>query len=172
MRGLAVAVLVVLAAAPAFARRQFVADEDDFTCVRDWPKVHEMRVFNRKPKKLKKAIAILEAGEGKRLPKGTILQIFPNEAMVKRGGKFNKEGNGWEFFALDVSASGTTVIQRGGAEVLNQFGGGSCQTCHVPAAAFDFVCERTHGCIPLPAFVTAELLEALQQSDPRCPPAE
>jgi hypothetical protein len=106
------------------------------------------------------------------LPKGTFLQIFPNEAMVKRGGKFNKEGGGWEFFALDVDSTGTTIVQRGGAEVLNQFGGGSCQTCHAGAASFDFLCETDHGCIKLPDFVTPELLETLQQNDPRCTPAE
>src|SRR4026209_2623216 len=122
--------LILAVATTAVAGRQFVADESDFTCLRDWTKVHHMRVFHRKARKLKKAIAIIEAGEGKRLPKGTFLQIFPNEAMVKRGGKFNKEGGGWEFFALDVDSTGTTIVQRGGAEVLNQFGGGSCQTCH------------------------------------------
>ena len=172
MPRIALAALVVSVAGTVFAG-QFVADESDFTCLRDWTKVHHMRVFHRKPKKLKKAVAIIEAGEGRRLPKGTFLQIFPNEAMVKRGGKFNKEGGGWEFFALDVGADGTTIIQRGGPEVLNQFGGGSCQTCHAAAADFDFLCETDHGCIKLPDFVTAELLEALQQNDPRCTtPAE
>jgi hypothetical protein len=121
-------VLALVAAATSAAAHQFVADESDFTCLRDWTKVHHMRVFHRKAKKLKKAVAIIEAGDLKPLPKGTILQIFPNEAMVKRGGKFNQEGGGWEFFALDVGTEGTTIIQRGGAEVLNQFGGGSCQT--------------------------------------------
>src|SRR5262245_23496486 len=101
-RGMLIALMLVTAARVATAR-QFVADESDFTCLRDWTKVHHMRVFHRKPKKLKKAIAIIEGGEQKPLPKGTILQIFPNEAMVKRGGKFNKEGGGWEFFALGVS---------------------------------------------------------------------
>ena len=163
--------LILLVAGTVLAG-QFVADESDFTCLRDWTKVHHMRVFHRKPKKLKKAIAIIEAGEGKRLPKGTFLQIFPNEAMVKRGGKFNKESGGWEFFALGVSSAGTTIIQRGGAEVLNQFGGGPCQTCHAPAADFDFLCETDHGCTKLPDFVTPELLEVLQQNDPRCTPAE
>lgn len=171
MSRLGIAVLIASVATTAFAG-QFVAKEGDFTCLRDWTKVHNMRVFHRKAKKLKKAVARIEAGEGKKLPKGTIIQIFPNEAMVKRGGKFNKAGNGWEFFALGVSPEGTTIIQRGGPEVLNQFGGGSCQTCHAAAADFDFLCETGHGCVELPDFVTPELLEGLQQSDPRCAPAE
>jgi hypothetical protein len=157
---------------PAFAGKEFVADEADFTCIRDWSKVRNIRVFNAKPRRLKKALKILEREKlGRKLPKGTILQLVPNEAMVKRGGKFNPEGDGWEFFALGVSAAGTTIITRGGPEAVSQFGGGSCQGCHAAAADFDFVCEKSHGCIELPDFLTDEVFQALQESDVRCPPA-
>jgi len=167
-------VLLALAlSVPGFAGREFVADESDFTCLRDWTKVRNMRVFHRKPKKLKKAIRILEGEKpGKRLPKGTIVQLVPFEAMVKRGGTFNKEGRGWEFFALGVSAEGTTIVSRGGTEVVNQFNGTSCQGCHSGAPDFDFICEKDHGCVSLPAFVTDELLATLQETDARCPPLE
>jgi hypothetical protein len=63
MPRIALTALILLAAGTVLAG-QFVADESDFTCLRDWTKVHHMRVFHRKPKKLKKAIAIIEAGEG------------------------------------------------------------------------------------------------------------
>jgi len=43
--------LILLVAGTVLAG-QFVADESDFTCLRDWTKVHHMRVFHRKPKKL------------------------------------------------------------------------------------------------------------------------
>lgn len=166
-----VLLLALALAAPAFAGREFVATETDFTCIRDWPKVRNLRVFHRKPKKLKKAIRILEGAKpGKRLPKGTIVQLIPFEAMVKRGGKFNKEGRGWEFFSLGVNGTATTIMQRGGAEVTNVFTGDSCQTCHSAAVDFDFVCERGHGCVSLPDFVTDEFLAALQEGDARCAP--
>jgi hypothetical protein len=100
------------------------------------------------------------------------VQLVPFEAMVKRGGRFNKDGRGWEFFALNVSAAGTTIVQRGGAEVVNQFDGSSCQGCHSAAAEFDFVCEKGHGCVSLPPFVTDEFLQSLQQNDARCAPLE
>ena len=45
----AIAAVMLTFAATAFAGRQFVADESDFTCLRDWTKVHHMRIFHRKP---------------------------------------------------------------------------------------------------------------------------
>jgi hypothetical protein len=170
---LLILVVVLGLAAPAAARREFVADVDDFTCLRDWPKVRNIRVFHRKAKKLRKAIRTLEKGKPRvKLPKGTIVQLIPFEAMVKRGGRFNREGRGWEFFRLATSADGTTIVQRGGAEVVNGFTGDSCQGCHSAAADFDFVCEKGHGCVSLPAFVTDEFLASLQENDVRCPAAE
>jgi hypothetical protein len=101
----------------------------------------------------------------KHYPVGTILQLFPFEAMVKRGGRFNPEGDGWEFFRLSVSAEGTHIIARGGAEVTNF--AGSCQNCHVAARAYDFVCEgHAVQSLPLPAGTIRAL-----QHDPRCPSA-
>jgi len=133
--------------------------------------VRNTRVFNAKPKKLRKAMRILEKSKPRRrFPKGTIIQLVPFEAMVKRGGGFNKEGRGWEFFRLEVSPEGTTIVQRGGPEVVNILTGNpsSCQGCHADAKKFDFVCEKSHGCVELglPDIV----FETLQNADPRCPP--
>jgi hypothetical protein len=41
-----------------------------------------------------------------------------------------------------------------------------CLDCHSPAAKFDFVCEKGHGCAPIP--VTDQQIAGLQAADPRC----
>jgi hypothetical protein len=172
-RPLVIVLMALALAAPSDAKREFVADESDFTCVRDWPKVRNLRVFHHKARKLRKAIRTLEKGlPGYKLPKGTIVQLVPFEAMVKRGGRFNPEGRGWEFFRLLRSPEGTVIDQRGGPEVVNAFTGDSCQGCHGAAPDFDLICEKDHGCVSLPAFVTDEFLQLLQETDARCPPAE
>jgi hypothetical protein len=38
--------------------------------------------------------------------------------------------------------------------------------CHFPGAKFDFVCEKGHGCAPIP--VTDQQIAAMQAADPRC----
>ena len=49
---------------------------------------------------------------GKGYPVGTILQLFPFEAMAKRGGKFNKAGHGWEYFTLKPNAGPWPAIGK------------------------------------------------------------
>ena len=69
--------------------------------------------------------------------------------------------------SIGIQSKGTTVIhQRGKAEIENRFGSGSCSSCHAMAGQkFDFVCEDTHGCDPLP--VSDDLILGLQQNDAR-----
>jgi hypothetical protein len=166
MRCLTLVLLALLLAAPAFALRDFEATEADFGCVLNWDKVNNVRIFNAKPKLLKKAKRVLERGKPHRkYPIGTIIQLIPTEAMVKRKKSFNPDGNGWEFFRLGLSPQGTTIISRG-ADAIN-FVDLPCKACHAKAEKFDFVCEKTHGCDPIP--VTDALVDALQRSDPRCP---
>jgi hypothetical protein len=96
---------------------------------------------------------------------GTILQLVPQEAMVKRATGFSPSTNDWEFFSLDVSSTGTKILSRGGAQVVNRFGG-SCASCHSAAQSkFDFVCGHDHGCAPLP--IGPAVFAALQKADPR-----
>ena len=162
------ALLAGLTVSDALAR-QFIAKESDFTCIRSWPKVNHTRVFNKNKHRLKKAMHIIEQGlPNKKFPVGTILQLWPGEASVKRGGKFNPDGDGWEFFALKTTAQGTTITDRG-IHTKNAFGGGECVTCHAAARTFDFFCEHGHGCIELP--LGDAVFDSLQQGDPRCPPA-
>jgi hypothetical protein len=115
---------------------------------------------------LDEAVAVAEDPDGGVYPVGTVIQLIPQEAMVKRAEGFSPETNDWEFFTLDATAAGTTIVTRGGAEVLNRFSGTSCAGCHSAAEPqFDMVCENTHGCAPLG--VPDEVITTIQQSDPR-----
>jgi hypothetical protein len=110
-------------------------------------------------------LAAAESTEGGTYPVGTLVQLFPGEAMVKQPEGFSPGTGDWEFFELDVDEDGTTIRVRGGVEVINRFGG-SCADCHAQAdARFDFVCEQDHGCEPLPIERTA--IDLLQDTDPR-----
>ena len=114
---------------------------------------------------LAEALAVARSARGGTYPVGTIIQLVPQEAMVKRAKGFSPKTNDWEFFSLDVSANGTKILSRGGAAVVNRFGG-SCASCHSAAQPqFDFVCGTTHGCAPLP--IGPAVIASLQKADPR-----
>jgi hypothetical protein len=114
---------------------------------------------------LAQALAVAHSAKGGTYPVGTIIQLVPQEAMVKRAPGFSPATNDWEFFSLDTSASGTKILSRGGAAVVNRFGG-SCASCHSAAQPqFDLVCGTTHGCAPLP--IGPDVIAAIQKSDPR-----
>jgi hypothetical protein len=114
---------------------------------------------------LAEALAAARSPRGGDYPVGTIIQLVPQEAMVKRRAGFSPATRDWEFFSLDVSAAGTKILDRGGAEVVNRFGG-SCASCHGAAKPqFDDVCGKTHGCAPLP--IGDKVIAAIQNADPR-----
>jgi hypothetical protein len=137
----------------------------DFECVLHWTMVGGYRITNKLGHD-PLPIANNAAGGGA-FPVGTIIQIVPTEAMVKRRTGFDAMTHDWEFFSLGVSASGTTINMRGTTAVLNAFGG-NCLTCHAKAMpAFDMVCGTTHGCDPLP--LSEAQLISLQNGDARCP---
>lgn len=111
------------------------------------------------------ALKVARAKNGGVYPVGTLIQLFPQEAMVKRRKGYNKKTHDWEFFFLDVSAQGSTIVTRGADEVVNRFGG-NCASCHLAAGPrFDLVCEDTHGCAKLP--ISSEAIAAAQATDPR-----
>lgn len=142
-----------------------VVEADDFSALADMTPVRGFFVDNVAGH-LDEAVAVAESDEGGTYPVGTIVQLIPQEAMVKRAPGFDPDSNDWEFFTLDATPAGTTVLSRGGAEVINRFSGSSCASCHRAAEPqFDFVCEDTHGCAPLP--VGDDVITAIQQSDPR-----
>jgi hypothetical protein len=140
--------------------------EQTFSCILDWPKVRNTRFQHSDPEKLKEAMHIFRDSIPDRdYPVGTILQLVPFEAMVKHSREKYPKTNGWEFFALEVSEAGTQIRDRGD-NVVNLSLGAPCLSCHQPAAKFDFVCEKGHGCAPIP-FDDQKIAE-LQRADLRC----
>jgi hypothetical protein len=143
-----------------------VVSEQTFGCILDWPKVRNTRFKHSDPKELKEAMRILrESIPDKEYPVGTILQLVPFEAMVKHPREKFPKTNGWEFFALDVSEAGTKIKDRGD-NVVNVSQGVTCLSCHQPAARFDFVCEKGHGCAPIP--FDDQMIAEMQRADRRC----
>lgn len=138
----------------------------DFACILGWDKVRKFRITNLLGH-LDEALAVAEDPAGGVYPVGTVIQLIPNEAMVKRAVGFAPDNSDWEFFALTTTADGTTIMARGTSEVVNGFGG-NCFDCHAKAEPqWDRICESGHGCDPLP--FTPEQIEMVQQGDPRCP---
>jgi hypothetical protein len=137
----------------------------DFTALADMTPVRGFFVNNLLGQ-LDEAVAVAEDPDGGVYPVGTVIQLIPQEAMVKRAEGFSPDTNDWEFFTLEPTPAGTTIVSRGGAEVINRFSGTSCSGCHSAAEPqFDMVCEDTHGCAPLG--VPESVITAIQQSDPR-----
>jgi hypothetical protein len=140
--------------------------EQSFGCILEWPKVRNTRFKHAVPEKLKEAMRIFrDSVPDKEYPVGTILQLTPDEAMVKHPRDKSPKTNGWEFFSLDISTGETTIKDRGEG-VVNVSQGVTCLSCHQPAARFDFVCEKGHGCAPIP-FDDQKIAE-IQKADPRC----
>ena len=111
------------------------------------------------------ALAVAHSAAGGVYPVGTVLQLVPQEAMVKRYKGYSAATDDWEMFALKVSPQGTRIASEGTTKVVNQFGL-NCAACHSAAAGrFDFVCGKTHGCTPLP--LTDAVIAAVQRGDPR-----
>ncbi|MGH8177779.1 MAG: hypothetical protein ACREV5_16105 [Steroidobacter sp.] len=111
-------------------------------------------------------VKIANSPNGGRYPPGSLIQLVPTEVMIKHQDGWNPATNDWEFFELDVTGAGSKVKVRGATEVVNRFGG-NCFACHAAAKPeWDLVCEKDHGCAPLP--ITTERIVAIQKADPRC----
>ena len=139
-------------------------DDSSFKCITEMTPVRHFYVDNLLGN-LTETVAIAQVGKGE-YPEGSVLQLMPNEVMIKQQKGFNPVTRDWEFFFIDVSPEGSKIYKRGFAEVNNRLGQ-NCFTCHVKARPeFDFVCEQDHGCDPIP--VTRAMFGALQRTDPRC----
>src|SRR5271163_3991130 len=161
-----VCLVLCLCSAVVLSADDVVVTEKTFGCVLDMTKVRNTRIRNPDPEKLKEAVRIFrDSVPDKEYPTGTILQLIPGEAMVKHDLAAFPNTNGWEFFALKVSADGTAIQDRGD-KVINASLKKPCLGCHSPAAKFDFVCEKGHGCAPIP--ITDQQIAARQAADPRC----
>lgn len=141
----------------------------DFSCIRDMEPVRGFFVTNLLGD-TEATLAVANSETGGTYPTGSLIQLVPTEAMIKREPGFNPLTNDWEFFELDVSNGETRIRVRGSDEVVNQFGG-NCLECHARAEPqWDMVCEQDHGCDPLP--LTPAMLSAIQKTDPRCEATE
>src|SRR5437764_15345748 len=92
--------------------------EQTFGCILDWPQVRNTRIRHADPLQLAEAMRIFrDSVPNVEYPVGTILQLVPFEAMVKHPREKFPKANGWEFFALDISAAGTKVRDRADSAV-------------------------------------------------------
>jgi len=150
-------------AAPAV--KTVTITEASFSCIRKLEPVRGFYVGNLVGN-LNGTLKVARSETGGVYPVGSVVQLVPTEAMVKREAGFNAATNDWEFFELAVSPTATRINVRGAAEVKNRFGG-NCLSCHAPASAkWDMICEQSHGCLPIP--VTPTMAKAIQNTDPRC----
>jgi len=153
------------AEAAAVTATPVTVDDDTFRCIRKMTPVRHFYVDNLLGN-VAGTLAAANAPKGSVYPAGSVVQLVPTEAMVKREAGFNPATGDWEFFELEVSATGTRILKRGFAEVNNRFGK-NCFGCHAPAREpWDFICETGHGCEPIP--IDRQMTGALQRSDPRC----
>jgi hypothetical protein len=144
--------------------RKLEITEASFKCITEMKAVRHFYVDNLLGDVAATA-AVAEKGRGD-YPVGSVLQLVPNEVMVKHPKGFSPATRDWEFFFIDVDERGSKIYKRGFAEVNNRFGD-NCFVCHVKARPeFDFVCEQDHGCDPVP--FTRAMFGALQRTDPRC----
>ncbi len=141
-----------------------VVTEADFKCIRDLTPVRGFFVGNLLGD-AEGTLKVANAGAGV-YPPGSVVQLVPTEAMVKHEAGWNAATSDWEYFELLVAPGSTRINVRGGAEVVNRFGG-SCHTCHAAAAPTrDLICEQGHGCAPIP--ITPVMARAIQNTDARC----
>jgi hypothetical protein len=162
---LGIGVAVLLSVGPGEAADAEVVDATSFRCITSMTPVRQFYVDNLRGD-LAATVAAANSARGAVYPPGSVIQLIPGEAMVKREKGFSPATRDWEFFELDVSKNGTQIRKRGFADVVNRFGG-NCFACHIAARPeWDLVCEADHGCVPIP--VTRAMIGALQRTDPRC----
>jgi hypothetical protein len=139
---------------------------DDFQCITKGTLVQGFYAKNRYSDDVSGAVTAANSTDGGDYPPGTLIQLIPIEAMVKRYPGYSPDTKDWEFFSLNVTASGTEIATKGTTDVLNAFNL-NCLDCHKKAdEKFDMVCEKTHGCDPLP--FTDDQITSIQNGDPRC----
>ena len=146
--------------------KQIPVNDDTFKCLSELTKAEGQAYFvDNLLGNLAETLAVAQSPEGGEFPAGSVVTMVPNEVMVKHQEGWNPATNDWEFFMLTVSAEGTSIASRGGAEVVNR--SGSCMGCHALARPeWDLICSNTHGCAPIP--FTREQIAAVQAADPRC----
>ena len=162
------ALLLLIAAAAGAADtatdQKVKVDDHSFKCITEMTKIRHFYVDNLLGN-VAGTVAVATADKGD-YPPGSVLQLMPNEAMIKHEKGFNPTTHDWEFFYVDTDKNGSKIFTRGFTEVNNRLGL-NCFNCHKLARPeFDLICEQDHGCAPIP--VTRAMFGALQRTDPRC----
>jgi hypothetical protein len=169
LAGVLPSALLLLSAAYAAAGdtaldQKVKVDDHSFKCITEMTKVRHFYVDNLLGN-VAGTVAVATADKGE-YPPGSVLQLMPNEVMVKHEKGFNPTTDDWEFFYIDTDKNGSKIFARGFEKVNNRLGL-NCFNCHKLARPeFDLVCEQDHGCAPIP--VTRAMFGALQRTDPRC----
>lgn len=159
--------LFVLPQIAPTADRQVKVDDNSFKCILNMQKVRHFYVDNLLGD-IQGTVKVAQANKGE-YPVGSVLQLIPNEVMVKQPKGFSPVTKDWEFFFIDVDKNGQKIYKRGFAEVNNRLGL-NCFTCHIKAREeHDFTCgeNSANGCDPLP--LSQAMFGAMQRTDPRCP---
>lgn len=142
---------------------EFSMTEEDFRCITDYEAVRGFFIGNELGR-LDEAIAAAEADFAVDVPPGTVIQLIPQEAMVKGLPGSSPETDDWEFFILNPTEDGTVITDRGFTEISNV--AGTCWGCHVGATERDGVCEQTGLCAD--AALPRTIVDSLVASDARC----
>ncbi len=138
---------------------------DTFGCITDMTPVRGFFVSNLLGD-LDGTLAVANSPDGGVYPPGSVVQLVPTEVMVKQPPGTSPATRDWEFIELAVSSDGSEITARGFFDVVNRFGG-NCFACHVKAEPqWDLICETGRGCDPLP--LSREVIQRIQQTDPRC----
>lgn len=141
----------------------FSMTAEDFRCITDYEAVRGFFIGNELGR-LDEAIAAAEADFAVDVPPGTVIQLIPQEAMVKGLPGSSPETDDWEFFILNPTADGTVITDRGFTDISNV--AGTCWGCHVGASDRDGVCEQTGLCAD--AALPRNIVDTLVASDARC----
>ena len=86
-------------------------DAESFRCIRKMTSVRHFYVDNLQGN-LEATLAAANSATGAVYPPGSVIQLVPGEAMVKRSKGFNTATRDWEFFELAVSKEGTEIKKR------------------------------------------------------------
>src|SRR5215472_7318384 len=86
-------------------------DDKSFKCITDMTPVRHFYVDNLLGN-VAATVAVATAGKGD-YPEGSVLQLMPNEVMIKQQQGFNPETRDWEFFYIDVDKNGSKIFARG-----------------------------------------------------------
>src|SRR5579862_2106110 len=140
VRGAMICLLITVGAqaATSTSEPKVKVGDTSFKCITDMTPVRHFYVDNLLDN-VAGTVAVAKADKGD-YPEGSVLQLMPNEVMIKQQKGFNPASHDWEFFYIDVDRNGSKVFARGTATVNNRLGQ-NCFACHSQARPeFDFVC--------------------------------